>query len=147
MFSWQAFASPTSKTKAVNNKVRAIDESLKKDAYAYIDVALQGADTEGSPATLKFYIEKSSWSLVLLKVQVGFETWSNTHRYYFESGKILKIKKTTRGRPDNPPDEAIIYGKSGKVIWRNMEKPYLDESSVLDLFKSIVSAQRAFNKY
>ena len=111
---------------SVNEMVAKIEKKIKEKAYTAITIDY--VVFEGSGPLIKFYShfddKKEIFSLTCVKFEIPFEVYYNEYSYFFDKeGKILKFIKNTVNRPDNPPKQAIIFDKEGKIIWSN----YKDE--------------------
>jgi hypothetical protein len=46
---------------------------------------------------------------------VGHGTWGNEFRDYYPERTPMKYTKTSKGRPDNSPKQAVIFNTRGAV--------------------------------
>ena len=139
----------------VNSKVSRLEQQIKSQQTGdqgifVLEVSHGATNTEGVPPSFKYYYEFQGEKPVLCacRIHVGHETWSNDFDYFFDSNeKVLKYRKLVKGREDKPEPLAIIYSKSGAVIWKNTEKPNLEPIEILTNFKTLIKQSNAFASY
>jgi hypothetical protein len=133
--------------KQVNALVAAIDGSLKKGEYPSLDID-EKTESEGKPPSFKLYYDPSKDRLAAAVVSVGHETWLNEFRYYYyPDGKPMKYTKTTKDRPDNPPKQAVIFDKRGKVLWKNTDAPRGAADEIFRFFNKLEEMRKVFVEY
>ena len=146
-FSLSCSGTGMDEVKRINVQITAIDDSLKNDVYASLEIAERGV-TEGNPPSFTIYYDRERGRLVAAIISVGHETWSNEFRYYFyPDGKPMKYIKTTLGRVDNPPKMTIVFDKNGKIVWKNTEEPYVAIEAIQSLFKNLHEIRKQFAEY
>ena len=119
----------SSTVEEINAKVDKIDKLIKdgdkslpsfETSYDFKDA------TEGVPPQFSFFFDSGTSKLVVCKIHVGHETWAKDFFYYFDENediqKYLEVIPASKSGPSTSRS-AIIYGKNGKVLWRNIESP------------------------
>jgi hypothetical protein len=113
----------------INGKVDKIDQRIKdKDkTLPSIETSYDFKDaTEGVPPQFSFFFDSGTSKLVLCMIHVGHETWGKDFFYYFDENedmqKYLEIVPASQFGPA-ASRSAIIYGKDGKVLWKNLQTP------------------------
>ncbi len=113
----------------INAKVDKIDKLIKdKDkTLPSIETSYDFKDaTEGVTPQFSFFFDSGTSKLVVCKIHVGHETWSKDFFYYFNENediqKYLEVIPASKFGPSTSRS-AIIYDKSGKVLWKNLDTP------------------------
>jgi hypothetical protein len=126
----------------INTQVAAIDQ-LIKNGLSEINISYEFNDAmESAPPSFRFFFEESNAGRLKLRacrIAVGHETWSTESVYYFDADeKPLKYRTASLGLPDTTEPHAIIFGKTGEVLWKNMGSPPKPlPQEILALFKLI----------
>jgi hypothetical protein len=136
----------------INAKVDKIDQRIKqKDktlpsietSYDYKDA------TEGVPPQFSFFFDSDTGKLVLCQIHVGHETWSKEFFYYFDESEDIQkyleavLASNFGGHPASR--SAIIYGKDGKVLWKNLETPRQTPEMIKALYRALSKAADKFS--
>ena len=132
-----------SSIKLVNDKVAQIEKGIKEKIFSSIDIYYK---FEIITVNIRFYYriytegidsESCSFSLVCAKFNNPKESYWNEYFYFFDNDeKLIKFTKQTFNREDNPPKQAKIYDKNGKIVWSNYsgELP-IDTAELKSIFK------------
>jgi hypothetical protein len=113
----------------INAKVDKIDKLIKnKDkTLPSIETSYDFKDaTEGVPPQFSFFFDSGTSKLVACKIHVGHETWGKDFVYYFDEKEDIQKYLEVVPRSEFGPAasrSAIIYGKDGKVLWKNLQSP------------------------
>ncbi len=125
----------------INDKVEKIQKRIqvKNKDLPHLDVAYDYNDaTEGVPPGFKFYFDAESQKLTACLIHVGHETWSHDFSYYFdEQENVLKYLDVIFGDENKSPRSAIIYGKDGKPLWKNVDAPRLEPAEIRTLYRAL----------
>jgi len=118
-----------SDVEVINAKADKIDKLItgKDKTLPSIETSYDFKDaTEGVPPQFSFFFDSITSKLVVCKIHVGHETWAKDFFYYFDENediqKYLEVVSASKFGPSTSRS-AIIYGKNGKVLWKNLETP------------------------
>ena len=131
----------------VNSRVAAIDKAIADGEYPVIILENDMGPTEGVPPIMHFYYELETEQLVAAIMTAGHETWSKTFSYYYDGDENIQKYLVVIDRYDNPPREAVIYDRSGEVLWKNTELPISEPKEIRAFFRKAMSFQDVFSRY
>jgi hypothetical protein len=154
LFLGSAAPRAASTVEEINARADKIDKQIKdKDkTLPSIETSYDFKDaTEGVPPQFSFFFDSGTGKLVVCKIHVGHETWAKDFFYYFDENediqKYLEVVPASKSGP-SASRSAIIYGKNGKVLWKNLEiPPRLAPEQIKGLYQSLSKAADKFAPY
>lgn len=130
---------------SVNKDVASLQEEIARGDLPYIEIN-DIVVTEGKPPELKLHYRGDR--LIAAFVSVGHETWSTHFSYFFyDNGAPMKFTKVIQGRPDSPPRQGVVYDRSGKVLWKNIDAPPVDPARLHQLLSRLNQIREGFSHY
>lgn len=130
----------------VNRQVSRIEESIAGDRLAALSVVSEET-AEGVPPEIRFHAGADG-RLVAASITAGHESWqSKISWYFFENGKAMKYLRIITGRSDQPEREAVVYGREGQVIWKNVDEPLVDAEDLRRAYRAIAAVRKAASRY
>ncbi len=131
--------------KQANIIVQEIENKIRHGSVSTIHIT-EDSETEAVPPDISLHYENDV--LVCAVVTAPHEVWVNTYKYYYRPNGIpIKYLKMTEGRPDAPAREAIIYGKDGSIVWKNVDRPNLETERIAELFTAINEIRKKSSRY
>lgn len=131
--------------KQANRIVQEIENKIQAGSVSTIHIT-ETSETEAVPPEISLHYENDV--LICAVVTAPHEVWVNTYKYYYRPNGIpIKYLKITEGRPDAPGREAIIYGKDGSIVWRNVDQPNIGTKRIAELFTSINEIRKKASRY
>lgn len=131
--------------KQANIIVQEIENKIRHGSVSTIHIT-EDSETEAVPPDIRLHYENDV--LVCAVVTAPHEVWVNTYKYYYRPNGIpIKYLKMTEGRPDAPAREAIIYGKDGSIVWKNVDQPNVETERIAELFTAINEIRKKSSRY
>jgi hypothetical protein len=138
----------------INARVDKIDKLIKEQdkTLPSIETSYDFKNaTEGVPPQFSFFFDSDTSKLVVCKIHVGHETWAKDFFYYFDEDediqKYLEVVPAVKFGPSSSRS-AIIYGKNGKVLWKNLDTPPRQApEKIKDLYQALSKAADRFVPY